>query len=355
MEPLPEDDIWPLLDRYAAGDARAAEIEIVRAWLAAEPARAELLADLRRIRELAQQRPPVRSADAAWKSVASAAGIAVPQRRVTPARVARIAPPAPSRWMAAAAIVLTVVGAAAAFEMFASSHAPVPAVASVAAPHVYVTQRGQRAEVRLVDGTRVTLAPASRLTVPADFDITRREVTLEGRAMLTVVHNEQKPFTVRARSAFVLDVGTQFEVSAYPEDRDVVVVVTEGIVQLRHATTAPGREIIMSRGSVGHVADDGRTSVERGADTDRLTSWTQGTLEFDATRVPDALAQLARWYDLDVRIADPALAARRVTATLRGQALPDILDLFALGLGARVERHGRTVVFHALDVSRAPH
>jgi len=205
-----------------------------------------------------------------------------------------------------------------------------------------------------VDGTRVTLAPASRLTVPADFDIARREVTLEGRAMLTVEHNEQRPFTIRARGAVVRDVGTRFAVTAYPEDRDVVVVVTEGVVQLRHASAEPESAIVMPRGTVGRVADDGQATIVRDADTDRLTAWTEGTLEFNQARVPDAMAELARWFDLDVRIADPSLNARRVTATLRDQALPDILELFAIGLGARVERHGRTVVFHALDASSTP-
>jgi transmembrane sensor len=257
--------------------------------------------------------------------------------------------------MAAAAIVLVVVGAGAALEVIASKRVTPPAASVVAAPHVFSTQRGQRAEVRLVDGTRVTLAPASRLVVPADFDIAHRDVSLEGRAMLTVVHNERKPFTVHARSAVVLDVGTRFDVSAYPEDREVVVVVTEGVVQLRDSSAIPSSAVEMKRGSVGRVVASGKTTAVHGVDTDRLTAWTDGTLQFDEARVPDAMAELARWYDLDVRIADPSLAARRVTATLRDQALPDILELFAIGLGARVERHGRTVVFHALGTPPASH
>ena len=107
----------------------------------------------------------------------------------------------------------------------------------------------------------------------------------------------------------------------------------------------------MKRGAVGRVSATGRTAVVEGVDIRRLTAWTDGSLEFDRTPVPEAVAELARWFDLDVRIADSSLVRRRVTAILRDQPLPDILELFAMGLGARVERSGRTVVLHALDVS----
>ena len=107
----------------------------------------------------------------------------------------------------------------------------------------------------------------------------------------------------------------------------------------------------MKRGAVGRVSPTGRTAVVEGADIRRLTAWTDGSLEFDRTPVPEAVAELARWFDLDVRIADSSLVRRRVTATLRDQPLPDILELFAMGLGARIERSGRKVVLRTLDVS----
>ncbi|MEO8334978.1 MAG: FecR domain-containing protein [bacterium] len=348
MEPHPEDDYWLLLDRYLAGEASVAEAETVRAWLAADPARADVLGDLRRIRELAARRPPARDVDEAWNAVARATHIAPPRRRHTPRTIPVVRSEAP-RWLVAAAVVLVCGGAAWAIETRTSVRASEPLVTAPAAPRIYTTERGQRAEVRLVDGTRVTLAPASRLVVPADFDIAHRDVTLVGRAMLIVVHNERKPFTVHARGAVARDVGTQFEVRAYPEDADVVVVVTEGSVQLRDSSAAVASAMIMTPGSVGRVRAGGETTVAHGIDTSRLVSWTDGTLEFRDTPVGDALAELGRWYDVDVRIADPALESRRVTATLRDQALPEILDLFAIGLGARVERRGREVVLRALE------
>ena len=67
---------------------------------------------------------------------------------------------------------------------------------------------------------------------------------------------------------------------AYPEDPEVVVVVTEGIVQLRDSSARPSPARMVTRGSVGRVLKDGTTSVRHGLNTDRLTAWTEGTLEF---------------------------------------------------------------------------
>ena len=74
-------------------------------------------------------------------------------------------------------------------------------------------------------------------------------------------------------------------------------------------------------------------------------AWTQGTLVFDGTPLREAAASLSRWFDLDIRIADRALAERRLTATFADEAASQVLELIGRSLDAHVERSGRTVVF----------
>jgi ferric-dicitrate binding protein FerR (iron transport regulator) len=95
--------------------------------------------------------------------------------------------------------------------------------------------------------------------------------------------------------------------------------------------------------------------VARGADVQKALAWTTNTLVFDGTPLGDAMRTLARWYDLDIRLADESLARRPLTATFRGEAVPDVLDRIALALKLRVEQHGRVVIFRSADSSvRAP-
>src|ERR1700676_3625297 len=70
-----------------------------------------------------------------------------------------------------------------------SSHHAAPVTP---ARRTYATVAGERAELRLSDGTRVRLAPASRLSVSADYGTDRRDVYLDGEAYFDVVHDQRK-------------------------------------------------------------------------------------------------------------------------------------------------------------------
>ena len=99
---------------------------------------------------------------------------------------------------------------------------------------------------------------------------------------------------------------------------------------------------VLSSGQLGSVRASGGIDVVSNVDTTRALSWTSGGLAFERTPVRDALADIARWYDVDVKI-DPRLAKRTVTTVLSDQPLTEVLDLLALALDARVERAGRNV------------
>jgi transmembrane sensor len=105
------------------------------------------------------------------------------------------------------------VAAAAAAVAFAALRMTDPAPPKPAPePRTFTTAVAQRAEVRLIDGTRVMMAPGTTLRVAADFGSQRRDVWLEGEAFFDVVHDRTRPFTVRAGSVSAHDLGTAFAV-----------------------------------------------------------------------------------------------------------------------------------------------
>ena len=82
-------------------------------------------------------------------------------------------------------------------------------------------------------------------------------------------------------------------------------------------------------------------------------SWTRGVLRFDQTPLHDVVAQLGRWYDLDIRLADSALGARRLTAEVRTETASEALRRIGLTLDVDVELHGRTAVLSPRTASTA--
>jgi transmembrane sensor len=339
-----------LLARYLAGEATDAESRDVGRWAAGDPAHRARIDELRAIWQA--RRPIDWDVDGMWASVRRTIRA---DRHTTP-RIGRAFPASRRPWVlpaAAAAVVLLALGAS--FLIFAAS--PRAPAASAALPmRQYATPRGQRGTVQLPDGTRLMLAAASRLRIPNDFGRGAREVLLEGEALFDVVHDSTHPFRVRTMHAVAEDIGTRFVVRAYPEDSAVAVAVAEGQVALGrirsdstdHAgsTTTAAEGVVLGQDEVGTLAPSGEVSTARGA-ADYL-AWTDGRLAFNQTPLPEALAAIGRWYDLDVRVEGPALRARTISAEFSLQSADDMLRALALAVNARVARSGgHTVTLRA--------
>jgi len=232
--------------------------------------------------------------------------------------------------------------------------------ADAPAAHVartYSTPVGARDSVRLPDGTRVVLAPGSRLDVAADYGGAGRQVTLEGAAWFSVQHDAARPFTVRAGPATVRDIGTVFSVrtDGVDDGAGVAVAVTEGSVALAAAAAPPGDTgVVLAAGDRGVLPAGGRAVAERGAATAEDAAWTRGRLAYTGAPLALVRADLRRWYGVDLQVPDSALAARRLTARFDGDSVGRVLDVIALAVGARVERTGNTAVLLPAGASPAP-
>ena len=211
----------------------------------------------------------------------------------------------------------------------------------------YATGRGERETVTLADGTRFTLAPATRVRLGAEYDGARRDVYLDGEAMFVVAHDARRPFVVHAGNAVAQDVGTQFDVRHYAGGEPVRVAVAEGAVTVGDSAGVVATRPTMHGGDLARVDATGRTTVSAGAGVDEALAWTRGELAFHDTPLREVIPEIERWYDIDIRLADPALAARPLTATYGSQSLGDVLELFTSAVGARYERRGRTVTVYA--------
>ena len=205
-------------------------------------------------------------------------------------------------------------------------------------PTTFHTDVGQRASVVLVDGSTVELAPLSTLKV-IDIGKKQRIVALEGEAFFDVHHDEKRPFTVRARESETRVLGTSFDVNAY--SNDIEVIVATGRVQLRHARTLKG--VILERNQAGMLHEE--TLSTRAVNSSEALAWRSGQLAFNDARLSDVATVLQRWYGVQISIADPVLAATRVTAYLPQQSLTEVLDVLAETLHARYQRTQNRITF----------
>jgi ferric-dicitrate binding protein FerR (iron transport regulator) len=194
----------------------------------------------------------------------------------------------------------------------------------------------------LPDGSQVILSPGSTLRYATAFDADRRDVRLEGEAYFAVTHDTRRPFVVRAGELVAEDLGTEFVVRAYPEDRYGRVVVREGQVRVGSTIVGPGQ--------LGRLTTGGALVVES-VDMVSWFAWTRGRLNLDGTSLRDALPKLSRWYDLEFRLADSSLESRKLGGDFPAQLRHDALEQTMTALGLYMTRKERVVTFHARPVT----
>jgi transmembrane sensor len=115
------------------------------------------------------------------------------------------------------------------------------------------TPAGSRTSVVLPDGTEVWLNSFSTLTYStAEFNSGRREVSLVGEALFKVKHDSLHLFLVHTKNFDVTDLGTVFNVSAYPEDKTGQASLISGSIEVttkgsnvKKITLVPNQRIIV--------------------------------------------------------------------------------------------------------------
>jgi len=335
--------------RLVEGECSPEEARAIQAWIAADPARGELLDQLRAVWRLTGETSRPWDLAGARDRLLRVSGRHAAQRSGGfPARsqatgllkVERAGPlPVWRRpWLASpwvlriAAALLLVIAGRAAWQRRA------PAVPA----REYVTAPGQRLAVSFSDGSRVLLGVASRLRVPRDYGVRTRAIELEGEAYFVVRHDPAHPFLVRTAHGTTEDLGTEFDVRAYHEEQSLQVIVAAGRVALRRVEGTDSVLLLHPRDRA--VIDArGTATIVSGVSLKTYLAWIRGTLRFDDAPLGSILAQLERWYDLDIEATDPSLRQERLTISFASESADEALTALAKVLGVRFTRADRVV------------
>jgi transmembrane sensor len=347
-----DDNEWMALARYAAGECSPEERETMRHWIAEDEERARLAFELGLIGRASVLDRTEWNTNAAWERLTVRAGApeSSPPRPRSGPRLTILQMRSGIReklamFAIAAAIVLAAGGAYVLRDRLAKT--PTVATADPTAGRDFDTQRAQVAEVRLRDGTTVSLAPESRLTVMPGYGTAERAVLLNGEGFFRVTHDSLHPFTVHTAKGDVRDLGTVFAVTSYSGDSTLRVVVSEGRVRVSMSGQSTASGTVLEQGDVANVGHAPSPRVEHGVDVGQYLGWTQGRLSFYRAPLSDIVVQLGRWYDLQFVLEDSALRSRRVTMSVSTTSADALVDAMSAALGLRALRHGDTITLRA--------
>ena len=196
---------------------------------------------------------------------------------------------------------------------------------------VYNTLRvpyGKRFELNLSDGSRVFMNAGSSLKYPVNFSKTgNRQVFLTGEAFFKVAEDKKRPFQVAAENLEIGVLGTEFNVSAYPEDLKTSVVLVEGSVQLAIQDNTQ-ENVIMQPGQLASLGQRDSNIDVQDVDVAPYIAWLQGDLVFRNMSFGNILKKMERHYDVKIINNDAELAKEIFNASFGSEPLVNILEYF---------------------------
>jgi len=168
----------------------------------------------------------------------------------------------------------------------------------------FTAPSGQRALVKLQDGTTVWLNAKTTLRYPNKFSRTERRVELDGEAFFDVKENKEIPFIVATNKLNIKVTGTSFNVFAYRGEEESQISLTEGSVWVydkRNETNGlklePNERAVLTK---NQLYKQSFTQMD-------FLLWKDGIYAFDNLPFKEIVNKLQLYYDVNIEVENDKL------------------------------------------------
>ena len=191
-----------------------------------------------------------------------------------------------------------------------------------------VTTSGEKSTITLSDGSKVTLNADSKLKYPEQFDGTTREVYLEGEGYFVVKHNINQPFVLNTGNLTTTDLGTKFDVSAYPDNKTISVSLLEGKVKVSRNENGKIGRIAILKPKEQLLYDKANNVSSFGVfDSLEVVGWKDSVYKFVNEPLSKVLPRLERAFGVKFRLTDKSVLAQKITIKFERNSLQTVIDV----------------------------
>jgi transmembrane sensor len=326
-----DEEIKMLLVKYITRQANDEEIAFIKQWVSAHPENEQYFAQLYEAwqNSLLLEHDIIDADNAYQLFVNKISDDKQPAKKTYKA------------WYVVAALVVTVIAA-----IFLKSK---PAV--IAPLNQLAAKPGNIRKVTLTDGTIVWLNSGSTLKYDEDFGKTNRRVYLEGEGFFEIAHGKTEiPFIVNTKNYLIRDIGTRFNLKAYPNDSFFETSVVNGEVSIEdneHKDNAMNRIYIKQKQTlriwnrraeqleVSHGFNNAPVNYNEiqitqfTPNTEAIyTGWKDNLLMFDGNTLQDIARVLERRYDVKINISDTLLHNIKYSGNFKNvESIDKVLDI----------------------------
>jgi transmembrane sensor len=208
----------------------------------------------------------------------------------------------------------------------------------------YATQDNERLFVSLPDGTEITLAANSNLTVPHTFNWMNRNLKLDGEGFFKIAKNPDKVFTIAGTKTTTQILGTAFRLKA--TDKENSIDVAEG--KVAYWSNAQNDTLILTHGETGRL---NQGVLEEKTTAKALESaWFTGIFKFNQAPLPSVLSELQNHYgfSLDVK-GNESLPSCAFSGTFDKQEKNEVIEELSLSMNFSYTWENNTLIIEKIQ------
>lgn len=160
-----------------------------------------------------------------------------------------------------------------------------------------ITPRGKHVNVKLADGTTITLNSETTLKYPEQFKQNCRELEISGEALFEVAKETSRPFIVRCRDVQVEVLGTIFNINSYDVNETVQATLVEGAVDCR-ITGEPSIRLYPGEQFVYNV--NSAQAFKQEVDVNDYVSWIHNRTVLRNNTLQEIFFRIASVYNIEI-------------------------------------------------------
>ncbi|MBX2967251.1 MAG: FecR domain-containing protein [Cyclobacteriaceae bacterium] len=310
-------DMDELIGKCITGEATEQEKQAVREWCALSVANQKHFDHAKLIYEKAQHDNGYEyDAEAAWKKV---------KEKITDTRVRKLS--TTPVWRVAASLLLISVFSYFLYWQFFSTEQ-----LQLASETTVTTQT-------LADNTEISLNKHSDVEIVYNERKKTGVIKLKGEASITIKPDKKVEWLVQTDELFIRDIGTTFNVNAYPDNSVVEVSVIEGEV---HFYTNHDEGIFIKAGEKG-LYDKFAKQFSKVAANSNVIAYKTLEFTFNDVALGEAVNQLSSVYNRQIVVSEN-LTACRLTVNFTNEDLETILGIIAETLTLTVTDTGTEII-----------
>ncbi len=184
---------------------------------------------------------------------------------------------------------------------------------------------GQISKVVLPDSTTIWINSGSTIKYNNQFSASNRDIKLTGEAYFKVSRNEKLPLVVSSGDLRVKVLGTEFSVIAYPDEKNIQVVLEKGKVELTSASQSNWLQK-MNPGQMASFSKEKKETTLSSVNTELFTSWKDGLINIYNLPLSELARRLEKRYNQKF-VVDEEIKNLPYTFTIKNENLSSVLSL----------------------------